>query len=103
MTFQDYSGSDVLSVAESAHYNDNRGWRIDKHIPVALLIAILIQTCGAIWWAASISGRVSTLEQQNAALIPLTAAVAKVETSIIDMKEDLKDVKALLRSPPAAR
>ena len=39
-----------------------RRWTLDKHIPVALLIAIALQTCTAIWWAATTTARLNVLE-----------------------------------------
>lgn len=77
-----------------------RQWTLDKHIPVAMLIALFLQTAGAVWWAASITGRVGALEQQNTTLVPLTAAVAKVEATVSDMRDDMKDIKSTLRSIP---
>lgn len=35
-------------------------WHMDKRVPVALIVAIAIQTAGAIWWASSINERVAT-------------------------------------------
>lgn len=33
-------------------------WHLDKRVPISLILALLIQTGGMIWWAASLSGRV---------------------------------------------
>lgn len=42
---------------------NNQGWRIDKHIPVAVIIAIAVQTAGVIWWASDLSTRIDILER----------------------------------------
>jgi len=42
-------------------YNDSH-WHLDKRVPVALILTIIIQTVGAVWWAASLSSRVDILE-----------------------------------------
>lgn len=40
-------------------------WTVDKRVPLALIVALMIQTAGAIWWAATISGRVDQLERSQ--------------------------------------
>ncbi len=42
---------------------DDRHWHLDKRVPVALILTILAQTIGAVWWAASLSARVDVLER----------------------------------------
>ena len=39
-------------------------WHLRKEIPVALIFTILLQTGGALWWAASINQRVAQIEQR---------------------------------------
>ncbi len=39
------------------------GWHLDKRVPIALIITLLIQAGGAVWWAATTSGRISAIEQ----------------------------------------
>jgi len=33
-------------------------WHLDKRVPISLILALLVQTAGMVWWAASLSGRV---------------------------------------------
>lgn len=42
---------------------DREQWHLDKRVPIALVLAIMVQTGGAIWWAASMQGRVTATEQ----------------------------------------
>ncbi len=42
---------------------DDHHWHLDKRVPVALILTILAQTIGAVWWAASLSARVDVLER----------------------------------------
>lgn len=37
----------------------------DKHGAVTILVAIFLQTCGAIWWAATISDQVGVLSEKG--------------------------------------
>ena len=40
----------------------DRHWHLDKRVPVALIITIVMQTIGIVWWAANLSARVDALE-----------------------------------------
>ena len=44
--------------------NDHQSWHLDKRIPVALIITIVVQTAGIVWWAATLNARVDVLEAQ---------------------------------------
>ena len=45
-----------------ADRQDDRHWHLDRRVPVALIVTIVMQTIGIVWWAASISARVDVLE-----------------------------------------
>jgi hypothetical protein len=38
-------------------------WHVGKEIPLTMLLAILIQTGGGIWWAASLSAKIDAAIQ----------------------------------------
>jgi hypothetical protein len=78
----------------------DRNWTVDKHIPVALLIGLLIQTGGAFWWASSVTTRVAVLEEKYVTLAPLIATLAELRTTLADLKDDVKDIKTSLRPLP---
>jgi hypothetical protein len=42
--------------------NHTQGWTLDKHIPVAVVLTILVQTGGVIWWGARLDSHVSNHE-----------------------------------------
>lgn len=46
----------------------NEKWHVGKEIPLALIFAIVVQTGGWIWWAATLSAKVEDLSLQIAAL-----------------------------------
>lgn len=50
------------------HENELRGWHVGKEIPIAMLFAIILQSFGAIWWAATLSAKLDDLSYQVAAL-----------------------------------
>lgn len=37
-------------------------WRVDRHIPLATILAIMAQTVAIVWWASGIDHRVGALE-----------------------------------------
>jgi Tfp pilus assembly protein PilO len=49
-------------------HNPLDSWHLDRKVPVALIFAIAVQTIGAVWWAATISQRVETIERRTTAL-----------------------------------
>jgi len=44
--------------------DDETKWHLDKRVPLALIILILVQTGSAIWWAAAVSGSISAIEKR---------------------------------------
>ena len=91
--------------------NDNEAhWTVDRKVPVALLCAILAQSAVGIWWAATQSARIDTLERQaSTALLSaqtttnsstvLSERLTKLETQFSYVISGLDDVKAILRQP----
>lgn len=72
---------------ENAHPRSARGWRIDRQIPVALIISMVIQTFAVIWWAAKIESRVETLELHDITYNIVLDRVSRVEEKVISLKE----------------
>jgi hypothetical protein len=78
-------------------------WRLDKHIPIALLAAIGMQTAIAIWWAASVSAsvtaiavRVDKLENNTALTIAQGNQLAAVDAKMTNMQDSIKEVKSMV-------
>ena len=51
----------MLSNSED---ESEKQWKVEKKIPLALIFAMLIQTGGALWWAASITGEVRSDKEE---------------------------------------
>lgn len=43
-------------------------WHLDKRVPIALIITLIMQTAGMVWWAAGLSHRVDQHARDIAAL-----------------------------------
>jgi len=37
---------------------DDKHWHLNRRVPIALIITIIMQTIGIVWWATSLSARV---------------------------------------------
>lgn len=44
---------------------NNNHWSLDKRIPLALIMAVFLQTTGAIWWASSVNERLIDVEEDQ--------------------------------------
>jgi len=40
-------------------------WHLDKRVPLAFILAILLQTAGIVWWGSSISERMNSVEREQ--------------------------------------
>lgn len=38
-------------------------WHLDKRVPIALIVTIIIQSMAAVWWAATMQSRMEALER----------------------------------------
>lgn len=61
--------------------NDKEHWKLVKEIPIALIIALLMQLGGGIWWAATFSQEMKTLIKE----------VASIKSETYTQKEADKD------------
>lgn len=81
-------------------------WTIDRHVPLALIGAILLQSAVGIWWAGSFSaatsGRLDVLEKQAMTTAPVSERLVRVEVQIGTIKETVDKIEALIRRAPRA-
>ena len=61
--------------------NNKESWKLVKEIPIALIIALIMQLCGGIWWAATFSQEMKTLIKE----------VASIKSETYTQKEADKD------------
>lgn len=41
---------------------DLESWHLDRKVPITIILTILIQTFGLVWWASKMDSRVGSLE-----------------------------------------
>lgn len=71
----------------------DRDWKVEKSIPIALIITIAVQTVGVAWWASNLTSRVEQLERQMSGaawqaerIIRLDERLNTVQTGITELK-----------------
>lgn len=86
------------------HEEVKEPWHASRSIPVAVLFAMAIQTCGVVWWASRISNQqdvntadISRMRTEQAAQRELTSRVVRMETLLQAMQETLTDIRADMR------
>jgi len=42
-------------------------WHLDRKVPITIIVALLLQTAGVVWWAASEEARLTAVMQRDAA------------------------------------
>ncbi len=71
-------------------------WHLDRRVTLGLFLAILIQSGSALWWAATFQAntqaRLSTLEDRLSNSIDSRERIARLETTVTDMKDVLRSV-----------
>lgn len=52
---------------EDKHVGDRRntGWRINKEIPVSVLLVVVLQAVSSIWFIAKLDARISLIEERR--------------------------------------
>ena len=66
------------------------GWHLDKRVPIAIILAIFVQTAGVVWWAARLENRVVTLEKANTEIATDLAARAIVTGPDLDDRAQMR-------------
>lgn len=61
-------------------------WHLDKKVPLALILALIVQTAGMVWWAASLSSRV---QQHTGEITTLQANVQHMNSEAGRIREVL--------------
>jgi hypothetical protein len=78
----------------------DRHWHLDKRVPLALIMTIVIQTAGLVWWASSLSERVNSLERTREATAPQADRLTRVEVKLEGVQSGIDEIKRLIRREP---
>lgn len=72
------------------------GWHLDKRVPIALVLAIMVQSAGMVWWGATLSARVATLEEKSVAGSGQPERLVKVETQVEGLTKTMDRIERKL-------
>lgn len=70
--------------------------RMDRTITFSLVVAVLVQTAGALLWAGAAEARLSQLETQAAADLPVAERLARLEEQMIMARQSLTRIERRL-------
>jgi hypothetical protein len=75
----------------------DREWHLDKKVPLALIVTLLLQSGAFIWWAAKADNRIDNLERTSALSAPVIERVVRLETKVDAIGDSINDMKVMLR------
>ncbi len=73
--------------------HDITNWRVDKRIPIALLVTLFLQIGAALVWATQLNARVGTLELEVVGTSGFSEKLARIDERIQGMKNDIESIK----------
>lgn len=87
--------------------NDDMHWAIDRKVPVALIVTMLVAFLGqwgaAAYWVASTNTRLEVVEHQSLLIGPQAERIIRLETKVDAITQSLQEIKGLIRAPANER
>lgn len=68
-------------------------WRLDRRIPLAVIMAMVLQAVAALVWATKLDARVAVLEDNRAEARVISEQVARVEERIEALRGEIGDLR----------
>lgn len=75
---------------------EQSGWRIDRHVPVALVLTIVLQTGAALLWTGAAAERLTALETRSARTDEVVERTARLEEQSKAMRAALERIEEKL-------
>lgn len=72
---------------------EKQGWQLDRRVPLAVVMTVLLQMAGALIWSAQLDARVSNLEQETLSTSGLNEKFARLEERLDGLKEMMGAMK----------
>ena len=72
-------------------------WHLDRRIPVALIVTIVLQTMAIVWWAASMNERLSSLEDRVNGMHDFGPRIIRLEEKQDGIRQRLDRIDRNLR------
>ena len=74
-------------------------WHLDKRVPLAMIVTIMVQTGTIIWWAAGISARLDQVERIQQSTAPQGDRLTRVETRLEAVQQGIERIERLVQMP----
>ena len=71
-------------------------WVIDKHIPLALIFAIFLQTAGAFWWASRVQATIENNDMRITRLEAVAMDIARLSERQVRLEVQNENVEKIL-------
>jgi hypothetical protein len=94
--------SEIVEMVKRAQVEADSSWHLDRKVPIAMVVAILMQTGGMIWWGAKADARIETLERKAELAAPQDTRLTRVETKLEAVQDGISEIKSILRKEPTA-
>jgi hypothetical protein len=80
----------------------DNSWHLDKRVPITIVFMFVVQTVTLVYigtsWKADIDSRVAALEKSENRMTSYEARIIVLEQGVLGIREDLSEIKELLRS-----
>lgn len=73
-----------------------QGWRLDRQVSAAVLVAIALQAVAALLWAGKASARIDEMQRRLEAQAPVAERLARLETQAEASRQSLIRIEARL-------
>ena len=73
-----------------------RHWMVDRRVPIAVIVTLLVQMGGALVWATQLDARVADMERASITGANLNEKFARLEERLDNMKQDTAAMKRQL-------
>ena len=87
--------TDMTASDSSAH------WTLDRRVPVALILSIVLQSAGLFMWVGALTSRVSELETKAVRAVDAGERVISLEAEMREVRRILERIEAKLDQHPS--
>jgi hypothetical protein len=88
---------EILTMDAADSSSKMEGWHLDKKVPIALIVTLLMQTGTIVWWARGVEARVQALETMEIRNERKFEIVASDRDRTVRLEEQMRSVVELLR------
>lgn len=74
------------------------GWRLDRQVTVGLILAVVLETAGALLWAGRAGERMEQLEARLAVQAPVAERLARLEEQAAGSRAALERIERKLEA-----